>query len=268
MISAALKKIPASVMPSNDVQGGMDTASAGNVADVWMNITGAETALAQMTAQQSGILAWSAAPTMQNIMAAMAGPVMEPGDRVFCAGFQSYPWAMAVNADTKNIACQYLGKISPDTVQSMTIEDIAACLTASPGGAMIVVAMHIENAKGWDDVRAVSAAAVKSENAALILVSSAVAAPKGAAVETLALSVVDQWQTAAAEMQMAISQVRDHGAIRVIACIDDVSAASAENAMIVAAGMNPSQWTAQVTESQMDAERALWAAWQAPEQTF
>ncbi|HEY8963880.1 MAG TPA: hypothetical protein VIN59_05380, partial [Alphaproteobacteria bacterium] len=218
----------------------MDQQTSRAIADVWMNISSTESALADLASMQSGIIMWRAAPTMQSIMAAMAGPVLDKSDRIYCSGFQCYQWQIAAKSDVKSVACQYLGKKFPDRVLSMSVEDIAADLSNPHEGmtkkSMNIVAVHVENDDGWKDVRTLASAATKCECPVLILISSTVPAPRSAMVETLVPNVIDQWHVAADQVQTAIAQVRKSGAIRVIACLDDVSSADVENVNMMASG--------------------------------
>jgi|GEM_PF-2218837 len=239
------------------------------IADVWMNISSTESALADLASMQAGILMWNVAPTMQSIMAAMAGPVLEETDRIYCAGFQCYPWSVAATNDIQSVATQYLGKSFPKNIHSMSVDDICAQIPSSKKkSGMAVACLHIENVDGWKDVRAVAAAAVKSATPALILVSSAVPAPAGAMVETLVPNVIDQWHVAGDAIQTAVAQVRGSGAIRVIACLDDVSSAAAENANMMASGLKPAEWKSIMKEIRQDGERAMWSALRAPCKTY
>lgn len=230
--------------------------TARDIASAWMRILATEEMLERMGC---GIVAWRAVPPAQNAMAAMVAGMIDKKARVNCVGFQSYGWMSGMGDGTEKVMRVYLGKIHPQNVILSTAEDAATMMKKGP---MMIVALHAESASDWHDVRALSAAAVKSGAALLMLISAATPAPEGVAID-----MYDNWNSAANAVREAAGQVRDQGAIRVIA-MDDMDAAELEGAMMKAAAMSPEAWQDMLQKNNDGAETAANAAYQSPVETF
>jgi hypothetical protein len=227
---------------------------AQKIASSWAGITAGENALAAMG---YGHKPWRAAPPVQNAMAAMVADMLSVQTQVICVGFQGYGWQMASGNKLELVMCGYLGKTSVKNITSCTTDDVMAQFEKKKSSPLIV-AIHSESAVDWNCVRAISAAAVKSETPLLVLVSAAVPAPEGAAIE-----VFSDWTDAAPAIRDAAEQVLKQGAIRVVA-MEDMDASGMERAMIDASAMAPEAWSEMLNTSNDNAERAANAAYRAP----
>ena len=220
-----------------------------------MDVIAAETHLAQMGV---GVVSWRAAPAAQNVMASILCDQIKNAN-VMCVGFQSYGWMSAAGQNVTDIMRTYLGKIFAGDVQHVSAED---CATIMKKGPMNIVALHAESQTDWNDVRALSAAAVKTGTPVLMLVSAGKNAPDGVAIDR-----VSDWNTAVVKIREACDQVRAQGAIRVIA-MDDLGMASMELAMMTAVGVTPSDWQDAIQKNNDGAEVAANAAYQSPVESF
>lgn len=238
--------------------------SARNVADIWMAISGAEQTLSTFADWKCGIMAWQAAPVTQVMMAAIAAPVMQSEDVILCCGFQPYAWQYASSADTVEIAGTYLGKTVPQNVYHYSVEDIVNYFASnSSSGKSIIVALHIESQDGWNDVREIARAAATSQNAAAFFITTSQSLPQNIDFAEIAPSMTTGWDVSAAAIQAAVTDMHD-GYIRVIAAVDDVSAADFDHAIMQSASYAPDAWQEQWSYNSDEAERALWASCKAP----
>lgn len=250
--ASALKRV--SKVIEETVQ--IDSTVAKNIAASWHAINMVEDALSRL---DTGVASWRAGPAVQNAMAAIVADALRPEDKIAALGFQPYAWMRAVGTDASEILAIQLGKSLPQNVYADTAEGIAAALKA---GGMQIIAIHAEDKTDWADVRAIAAAAVKAEASALIVVSAACDAPKGVAVD-----VLDNWTDCVRDVREAMAQVRNQGAIRIVA-VADMDAASLEIAMMEAAGVTPQAWQDMVQKNADGAELALNIAYQAPVKSF
>lgn len=234
----------------------IDAKVAKQIAQSWQNITATEMAL---SALDTGVFQWRAAPAAQVAMAAMVADELAADDKILTLGFQAYPWVAAVGTPVSETLCIQLGKSLPQNVMAVTVGDM---IDAMQGGKMRIVAIHAESSQAWDDVRKISSAAVKSETPMLMVVSVAGEAPKGIAVE-----VIESWSVAVRELREAIVSVRDQKAIRIVA-MADMSAAEIETAMIEAAKIPAGEWQNVMQKNADGAEIAVNAAYQAPVKSF
>ncbi|NBX65477.1 MAG: hypothetical protein EBQ96_00555 [Proteobacteria bacterium] len=234
----------------------VDAKTAKTVTASWMDINAVEESLARM---DTGILQWRSAPPVQNAMAAMVADMMNTKDTVMVSGFQPYAWMRASGTSLADILSVQLGKMLPANVVAATAEDIESAMQKN---RMIIATMHVESAADWKNVRAVSAAAVKAEAPMLLMISAAVDAPKGVAVET-----AEDWADATVKLRDAMKSVRTSKAIKVVA-VADIDAASLEMAMMEAAGVTPEDWQSMVEKNADGAEFAVNAAYQAPVKSF
>jgi len=232
--------------------------AAHQIASSWMTIAKCEDALSML---DTGVVAWRAVPAVQNAMAAIMGDILSANDVVMSVGMQAYPWAVAAGTEAAEVLSVQLGKSLPTNIYACTADDVVATMAARKKG-MTVVSMHVESLVGWNDVRNILAASVKADAAVLILISAAEAAPKGVTIDT-----ASDWVQAASMIRDAATQVREAGAIRLIA-VDDMDAASMEIAMMEAAGMTPDNWDEAVEKNRNDAARIVNAAYQAPVTSF
>jgi len=234
----------------------VDSAIARNIASHWMDIVACETHLEIMG---RGVLPYRAVPAAQNIIASICSDLITPETTVTCVNTQSYGWMSAAGQSVTDIMRTYIGKIFADRVLSMSAED---CANTIKKGPMNIVALHVDSPADWNDVRVISAGAVKANAPMLLVISAAVPAPEGVAIDR-----VSELNEAAVKIREACEQVRDQGAIRVIA-MDDVDVASMENTMMQAAGVNPSDWQDAIQKNNDGAERAANAAYQSPVESF
>lgn len=222
----------------------------------WMDINAVEESLARM---DTGIVQWRAAPAVQNAMAAMVADMLDTKDTVMVNGFQPYAWMRASGTPLADILSVQLGKMLPANVVAATAEDIEGAMRKNN---MVVATMHVEDAAGWKDVRAVSAAAVKAEAPMLLMISAAIDAPKGVAVE-----MVQDWAEATVTLRDALTSVRKSKAIKVVA-VSDMDAATIEMAMMEASNTTAEDWQNKVQKNADGAEVAVNAAYQAPVKSF
>lgn len=232
----------------------LDTARA--IASAWMDIVAAETHLERMGV---GILPWRAAPAAQNALASILSDQITGDVKVMCVNLQPYGWMSAAGQSVTDILRIYLGKIFVRNVLHVSAQDCAAVMKK---GAMNIVALHAESVNDWNDVRALSAAAVKTGTPMLMLVSAGMSAP-----ESVAIDRVLDWTNAAVQVREACEQVKSQGAIRVIA-MDDVNSAAMEMAMMGAARVAPAEWQNSIQENNDGAEMAANAAYQSPVESF
>lgn len=239
--------------------------SARNVADVWMALSTLEQTLATFTDWKCGIMSWQAAPVMQLMYAAISAPQMQPDDIVLCCGFQPYAWQYALQADMIDLANTYLGKSTPTNIYHFSAEDIVNWLTHNPSYSNTIhIAVHIDTANGWDDVREIARAAATSSNAIAFYISTTEKIPAGTLI---AENVAADWEICASAVQSAIEDVREEGLIRVIAATDEISAADFDHALMNAANYAPDVWQNLWAQNADDAERALWASCKSAVQT-
>lgn len=234
----------------------VDAKTAKTIAQSWMNINAVEESLARM---DTGIVQWRATPAVQNAMAAMVADMVTEQDKIMVGGIQPYAWMRACGMPLSDILSVQLGKMLPQNVMGATTDDMCDAMKA---GNMVVAVMHIDTAKDWQDVRTVSAAAVKAEAPAVIMISASVDAPKGVAVE-----MSETWADAAVNMRAAINDARKSKAIRVVA-VSDMDSGTLEMAMMEAAGMSAEDWQNMVQKNADGAEIAVNAAYQAPVKSF
>lgn len=245
-----------------EVQFALPADGARAIAHTWMDVACTEDVLATLAENRAGIIAWHAAPAVQNAVAAMASEAMGKNDAVICIGFQAYGWMQAAGYSSTDIAATYLGKKLPTTILSMTAEDTIAAVTAKKTSS-IIIAMHIEDAAQWNDVRALSAAAVKSEVPMMLIVSAAVPAPEGVIIENMSINSMDSFAEVAVAVKDATLSVREQGAICVLS-FADTDAASIERAMMEAAAMTPDIWAETLQKNIDGAQIAVNSAYQAP----
>lgn len=229
---------------------------ARKVALSWMDMSTMENAFIDMG---GGVVSWSAAPPAQNAMAAIISDMMNDNARVFCVGFQSYGWNIASGMTMVDVMRLHIGKILPRNVASVSAEDTAAMIKKGP---MNIVALHVDSDAGWQDVRVISAAAVKAEAPLLMVISAEIPAPEGVAID-----VMTNMNQAASVVRDAMMSVRDQGAIRVIA-MDDMTPSKIESAMMTGAMMTPQAWADAVQKNNDGAETAMNIAYRSPVEAF
>lgn len=234
----------------------VDADVARKISSAWMDIVAAETHLETMGC---GVAPFRVVPAAQNAMAAMVSDLLPRDVRVMCVNMQSHGWMSATHQNVTDILRTYIGKIFASNVMPLSAED---SVNAMKKGPMNIVALHVDSGADWNDVRSVSAGAVKAGVPMLMLVSAGVPAPEGVAIDRVA-----DWASAVGKIREACEQVRDSGAIRVIA-MDDIDAASIENAMMEAAGIAPAAWQESIEKNNDGAEIAANAAYQSPVESF
>jgi hypothetical protein len=249
---SALKR----VLKSEQDSAQLDVKAAQKIAANWQSIVQCEDALCIL---ETGLCAWRAAPAVQLAMAASVSDLLKPNDAVTTLGFQAYPWVRAAGVTSVDVACIQLGKALPQNVYASTADDIALSFKT---GEFTLVAVHVESAAGWQDVRTITAAAVKKEAPMLMVVSAGVDAPQGVIIETM-----ENWAEAAYELRAAMVSVREQKAIRVLA-VADMDSASLEMAMMEAANMTPEQWAQMLQKNSDEAEKAMNQAYLAPVTSF
>jgi hypothetical protein len=230
--------------------------AAQKIALSWMDTATMEDALSDMG---RGVITWRAVPPVQNAFAAIASEMIAQDTKIFCSGFQAYGWMLAAGQSMTDVMRTYIGKIHAQNVVSMSAEDICTQIKKGP---MNIVALHVEDGNGWNDVRAISAAAVKSEAHMLMLVSAAIPAPEG-----VMLDVIKNWNQGASIVREAFISVRDKAAIRVVA-MDDMTPSQMEDAMMTSLDMTVDAWTQAGQKNNDGAEFAANAAYQSPVETF
>ncbi|MBU6235226.1 MAG: hypothetical protein KGQ41_05230 [Alphaproteobacteria bacterium] len=231
----------------------IDADVAKTIATSWQSINAAEEALMRL---DTGIVQWQVAPAAQTAMASMIADELKSGDKIMTLGFQAYPYMRAAGASVASILETQLGKTLPQNVVAATADDIIAAIKS---GTRMIVAVHAETKTDWADVRAISAAAVKSETPMLMVISAAV---EGAAVETQ-----QSWGATVRELREAVVSVRNQKAIRVVA-MSDMSVAEIEQDMIEAAKIPAAEWQNILQKNADGAEIAVNAAYQAPVKSF
>ncbi len=256
-----MKTATARVTPQTEIISKTQTAIpegiARTVAQSWMVTQSVDSALAQAGV---GISAYRPAPAVQNAAASIVADILGNDARIITSGFQPYAWMVANGQSVADIACIHLGKKLPANVSSMTVEDIIGAFTANQ---TTIVALHIESSNGWNDVRTISAAAVKAETPMLMVVSTAVPAPEG-----VTINVANDWTAMANSLRDAVASVQKMGTIRVVAVSDNMSAAGIEVSMMEASAMSPEAWAALVAKNNDGADLAMNIAYQAPVESF
>lgn len=257
MSSNALSRTPLVTQDNQRVvQAPLGEIVASKIALAWIDTLGTTDALIEMNA---GFVPFRAVPSVQNSFAAICADLMSADMRVSCCGFQAYSWMVASGMPMTDVMRAHLGKILCANVVAMSAEDIAASMKKGP---MQIVALHVENAQGWQDVRQISAAAVKAETPILLLISAEIPAPEG-----VVLDVVRDWNDGARMVRDAFVSVRDKGAIRLVA-MDDMPSAVIEAAMIEAAGMTPQGWADAIAKNDVAVQAAMNAAYMSPVESF
>lgn len=234
----------------------VDAKTAKTVTASWMQINAVEESLARM---DTGIVQWRAAPAIQNAMAAMVADMTDEKDTIMVQGFQPYAWMRASGTSLSDILSVQLGKMLPTNVVAATADDIESVMRKN---RMVIATMHVEDAAGWKDVRAVSAAAVKAEAPMMLVISAAVEAPKGVSVQ-----MAQDWAEACVMLRDAMASVRKSKAIKVVA-VADMDAATIEMDMMEASGVTAEDWQTMVQKNADGAEIAVNAAYQAPVKSF
>lgn len=235
----------------------LSEAIARRIASSWIDAITIENAFVQMGAMA---IAWRAVPPAQNVFASICSDMIVENTRISCCGFQAHGWMTAAGASMVDVMRVQLGKILPTNVIASSAEDIAANMKK---GQMQIVALHIENAAGWNDVRQISAAAVKAETAMLMMISAAVPAPEGVAID-----IMNDWTAIAHATRDAFAAVRDNGAIRLVAMNDDVTVSAIDMAVMTAAQMNGATFATALAANDDNAEKAMNAAYQSAVTSF
>lgn len=229
---------------------------ANKIALTWIDTLAVTDALMEMNA---GFVPFRAVPAVQNSFASICADMIAADMRVHCCGLQAHGWMIAGGMSMTDVMRVNLGKKFAGNVAAASAEDIASSMKKGPAQ---IVALHVEDASGWQDVRQVSAAAVKAEVPMLMLISASVPAPEG-----VALDIVRDWNDGAHMVRDAFASVRDHGAIRLVA-MDDMPASVIESAMIGAAGMTPESWAGAIARNDVAAQAAMNAAYMSAVETF
>jgi hypothetical protein len=235
----------------------LSESTARRIASSWIDAITIENAFVEMGAMA---IAWRAVPPAQNVFASICSDMIEDNARISCCGFQAHGWMTAAGASMVDVMRVQLGKILPTNVIASSAEDIAANMKK---GQMQIVALHIENAAGWNDVRQISAAAVKAEAAMLMMISAAVPAPEGVAID-----IINDWTAIAHATRDAFAAVRDNGAIRLVAMNDDVTVSALDMAVMNAAQMNGTTFATAIAANDDNAEKAMNAAYQSAVTSF
>ncbi|MCB1537956.1 MAG: hypothetical protein H6865_01175 [Rhodospirillales bacterium] len=229
---------------------------ARKIALAWMDTQSVDAAL--MNAGR-GIALWHVAPAVQNAAAAAIADLIDADTRVITAGIQPWGWMVASGLSMADIGCVYLGKQLPRRVMHVSAEDVTQHFEKD---AITIVAMHIESSSGWNDVRTISAAAVRAQTPMLMVVSTAVPAPEGVTIE-----LASDWNVLTANLRDGMRAVRDMGTIRVVA-IQDMPLGGIERTMMESAAMSPESWVAAMQKNNDGAESAMNTAYQAPVESF
>ena len=258
MSSNALSRARTTIAQDNErvVQTPLGEIVANKIALAWIDSITINDALAKMG---PGVTAWRAMPPAQNNFASICADMIAQDTRISCCGFQAYGWMMASGMSMVDVMRAHIGKILVQNTVSMSAEDIS---TQMKKGPMQIVALHVEDMNGWNDVRQISAAAVKAEAPMLMLISASVPAPEG-----VALDIISDWNQGAHTVRDAFASVRDHGAIRLVA-MDDITPSAIDNAIMTQAGMTGEAMADAIQKNNDGAETAMNTAYQSPVESF